>query len=132
MNGCSVMARLGPDDPVRRATQPKTSPVAHRATLETLRIDWVIHGFRHRGLRQFFETGSTAGIQPALARKLRLQLAALHSAAQIEDLDLPGYRLHLLKGAEKGRWSIWVNGNWRLTFAFRDGHVFDLDFEDYH
>jgi proteic killer suppression protein len=92
----------------------------------------VIHGFRHKGLRLFFETGSTAGIQPALARKLRLQLAALHSAALIEDLDLPGYRLHPLKGAHKGRWSIWVNGNWRLTFAFRDGHVFDLDFEDYH
>ena len=66
------------------------------------------------------------------AGRLRLQLAALHSAAQIEDLDLPGYRLHLLKGADKGRWSIWVNGNWRLTFVFRDGHVFDLDFEDYH
>lgn len=56
----------------------------------------------------------------------------MHSAALIEDLDLPGYRLHSLKGADKGRWSIWVNGNWRLTFAFRDGHVFDLDFEDYH
>ena len=80
----------------------------------------------------FFEAGSTAGIQPALARKLRLHLAALHSAAQIEDLDLPGYRLHPLKGADKGRWSIWVNGNWRLTFTFRDGHVFDLNFEDYH
>lgn len=49
----------------------------------------------------------------------------------IEDLDLPGYRLHLLKAADKGRWSIWVNGNWRLTFAFRNGHAFDLDFEDY-
>ena len=92
----------------------------------------MIHGFRHKGLHLFFETGSTAGVQPAPARKLRLQLAALHSAAQIEDLDLPGYRLHPLKGADKGRWSIWVNGDWRLTFAFRDGHVFDLDFEDTH
>ena len=77
----------------------------------------MIHGFRHKELRLFFEAGSTAGIQPALALKIRLQLAALHSAALIEDLDLPG---------------IWVNGNWRLTFVFRDGHVFDLDFEDYH
>ncbi|MEX0588169.1 MAG: type II toxin-antitoxin system RelE/ParE family toxin [Cyanobium sp.] len=76
----------------------------------------MIQDFRHKGLRQFFETGSTAGIQAPLARNLRLQLAALHSATQIEDMDLPG----------------WVNGNWRLTFAFRDGHVFDLDFEDYH
>ncbi|MCP9899409.1 type II toxin-antitoxin system RelE/ParE family toxin [Cyanobium sp. Cruz CV13-4-11] len=66
------------------------------------------------------------------ARKFRLYLAALHFAAQIEDLDLPGYRLHLLKGADKGRWSIWLIGNWRLTFVFRDSHVFDLDFEDYH
>ena len=96
------------------------------------RVWWLIQDFRHKGLRQFFETGSTAGIQASLARKLRLQLAALHSATQIEDMDLPGYRLHLLKGADKGRWSIWVNGNWRLTFAFRDGHVFDLGFEDYH
>ena len=92
----------------------------------------MIHGFRHKGLRVFFETGSTARTPPALARQLRLQLAALHSAAQIEVLNLPGYRLHPLKGADKGRRSIWVNGNWRLTYAFRDGHVFDLDFEDYH
>jgi proteic killer suppression protein len=69
----------------------------------------VIQDFRHKGLRQFFETGSTAGIQAPLARKLRLQLAALHSATQIEDMDLPGYRLHLLKGADKGRWSIWIS-----------------------
>ena len=84
----------------------------------------MIQDFRHKGLRQFFETGSTAGIQASLERKLRFQLAALHSATQIEDMDLPGYRLHLR--------SIWVNGNWRLTFAFRDGHVFDLDVEDDH
>ena len=106
--------------------------VAHCATLSQWWFGYVIQAFRHKGLRLFFETGKTAGIQPSLGRKLRLQLAALHSAAQIEDLDLPGYRLHLLKGADKGRWSIWVNGNWRLTFVFRDGHVFDLDFEDYH
>jgi toxin HigB-1 len=67
-----------------------------------------------------------------LSRKLRLQLAALQSANQIEDLECPGYRLHLLKGADKGRWSIWVNSNWRLTFEFREGHIFNLDFEDYH
>ncbi len=107
-------------------------PVAQRATIWIGCVGLVIQDFRLKGLRQFFETGSTAGIQAPLARKLRLQLAALHSATQIEDMDLPGYRPHLLKGPDKGRWSIWVNGNWRLTFAFRDGHVFDLDFEDYH
>ena len=92
----------------------------------------MIQGFRHKGLRLFFEMGATAGIQPSLGRKFRLQLAALHSATRIDDLDLPGYRLHPLKGADKGRWSIWVNGNCRLTFGVRDGHVFDLDCEDYH
>jgi proteic killer suppression protein len=89
-------------------------------------------GFPAQGAAPVFETGSTAGIQAPLARKLRLQPAALHSATQIDDMDLPGYSLHPLKGADKGKWSIWVNGNWRLTFAFRDGHVFDLDIEDYH
>ncbi|WP_259729189.1 type II toxin-antitoxin system RelE/ParE family toxin [Synechococcus sp. CS-1333] len=92
----------------------------------------VIQGFRHKGLRRFFVAGSSAGIQPEHSRKLRLQLAALHSAAVIDDLDLPGYRLHPLKGADKGRWAIWVNANWRLTFVFREGHVFDLHYEDYH
>ncbi|MCP9808464.1 type II toxin-antitoxin system RelE/ParE family toxin [Cyanobium sp. HWJ4-Hawea] len=92
----------------------------------------MIQSFRHKGLRLFFETGKTTGIQPSLSPKLRLQLAALQSANQIEDLECPGYRLHLLKGTDKGRWSIWVNGNWRLTFEFREGHVFNLDFEDYH
>ncbi len=54
------------------------------------------------------------------------------TVATMGDLDLPGYRLHLLKRADEGRWSIWVNGNWRLTVSCRDGHMFDLDFEDYH
>ena len=116
----------------RAASGSRLLLVAHCATLSQWWFGYVIQAFRHKGLRLFFETGKTAGIQPSLGGKLRLQLAALHSAAQIEDLDLPGYRLHLLKGSDKGRWSIWVNGNWRLTFVFRDGHVFDLDFEDYH
>lgn len=70
----------------------------------------LVQGFRHKGLRRF-ETGSTAGIQADHGRKLRLQLAELHSAAVVEDLDLPGYRLHQLKGADKGRWAIWVSAN---------------------
>lgn len=66
-------------------------------------------------------------------RKNQLTLAkAVVEQVGIEDLDLQGYHLHPLKGMDKGRWSIGVNGNWRLTFAFRDGNVFDLDFEDHH
>lgn len=92
----------------------------------------MIKSFRHKGLRRFYESGSTSGIQPAHARKLRLQLAALDSAQSLEDMDIPGYALHALKGELKGRWAISVNGNWRLTFEFRDGNVYVLDYEDYH
>ena len=88
--------------------------------------------FKHKGLRKYFETGTKAGIQANHASRLRLQLAALDTAQIIGDVDLPGYRLHPLSGRAKDRWSIWVNGNWRLTFEFRDGNVYVLDYEDYH
>ena len=92
----------------------------------------MIKSFRHKGLRRFYESGSAAGIQTQHARRLRMQLAALDTAHRIEDMDIPGFRLHPLKGAEKRRWSIWVNGNWRLTFEFQDGDAHVLDYEDYH
>jgi toxin HigB-1 len=60
-----------------------------------------------------------------------MQLAALDTSQQIEDMSIPGFRLHPLKGREKGRWSIWVNGSWRLTFEFRDGDACVLDYENY-
>ena len=92
----------------------------------------VIKSFKHKGLRMLFETGKASGVQPSHARRLRLQLAALDTAQEIADMDLPGYRLHPLKGGNVGRWSITVNGNWRLTFEFRDGNAYVLDYEDYH
>ncbi|HRI37163.1 MAG TPA: type II toxin-antitoxin system RelE/ParE family toxin [Nitrospira sp.] len=92
----------------------------------------MIQSIRHKGLKKFFESGSTAGIQPRHAKRLRMLLAALDTAQSIKDMDVPGFRLHLLKGSERGRWSVWVNGNWRLTFTFKDGHAFVLDYEDYH
>lgn len=92
----------------------------------------MIRSFRHKGLQKFYEKGSRAGIQPHHANRLRLQLAALDTAESIADMDIPGFRLHRLKGEENDRWSIWVNGNWRVTFEFIDGHVYVLDYEDYH
>jgi proteic killer suppression protein len=92
----------------------------------------VIKSIRHKGLARLYETGSIAGVQAAHAVRLRLQLAALDTAGTIEDLNVPGFRLHPLKGRLRGRWSIRVSGNWRLTFEFRDGHVHVLDYEDYH
>lgn len=92
----------------------------------------MITSFRHKGIRRFYETGNLAGIQPQHAKRLRMQLAALDTAASIDDMDIPGFRLHPLKGGEQGRWSVWVNGNWRLTFEFCDGNAYVLDYEDYH
>ena len=92
----------------------------------------MITSFRHKGLRKYFESGSLAGIQSAHAKRLKMQLVALDTAHTIEDMDIPGFRLHALKGSERGRWSIWVNGNWRVTFEFENGNAFILDYEDYH
>jgi proteic killer suppression protein len=92
----------------------------------------MIKSFRHKGLRKLFETGSTAGIQADHAKRLRMQLAALDTAQVVDDVDLPGFALHPLKGEMRGRWAISVNGNWRLTFEFQDGNAHVLDYEDYH
>jgi proteic killer suppression protein len=83
-------------------------------------------------LRTLFETGKATGIQPNHARRLRMQLAALDTAQVIDDMDLPGFRLHALKGQLAGRWSITVSENWRLTFEFREGNAYVVDYEDYH
>lgn len=92
----------------------------------------MIKSIRHKGLAKLYESGSTAAVQANHTKRLRLQLAALDTAQAIDDMDIPGFGLHPLKGKLKGRWSIWVSGNWRLTFEFKDGNVYVLDYEDYH
>lgn len=71
----------------------------------------MIKSFRHKGLRKLFETGNTSGVQASHVRRLRMQLAALDTAQTVEDMDIPGFRLHPLKGEMRGRWSVTVNGN---------------------
>lgn len=90
----------------------------------------MIKSFKHKGLKRFFESGNTSGIQAKHVKKLRLQLAAIDTAAVINDVDLPGFSLHPLKG--EAIWSVSVNGNWRITFQFQDGNAYILNYEDYH
>ncbi len=92
----------------------------------------MIKSFKHKGLRKFFETGNAAGIQPAHKRKIRMRLTALDTAARIEDINLPGFRLHSLKGDKQGLWAIDVSKNWRVTFEFIDGDAYVVNYEDYH
>ena len=92
----------------------------------------MIKSFKHKGLEKFYESGSTKGIQANHVKKLRMQLAALDTAQSIDDIDIPGYRLHQLTGDRRGIWTITVNANWRLTFEFEEGNVYILNYEDYH
>jgi len=92
----------------------------------------MIKSFKHKGLKKYFLTGSVSGIQAQHQRKLRMQLAAIDTAHKIEDINLPGFKLHPLKGDRNGIWSITVNGNWRITFEFIDGNAYILNYEDYH
>ena len=92
----------------------------------------MIKSFKHKGLEKFYTEGTKKGIQATHAPKLRMQLAALDTANTIDDLDIPGYRLHPLRGNRKGIWSITVNGNWRITFEFEESHAYIVNYEDYH
>lgn len=92
----------------------------------------MIKSFRHKGLKSFFETGSRAGIQPKHAARLSRQLSALDVATTAADMNLPGWRLHALKGDLAGHWSVWVSGNWRMTFTFDKGDAILIDYRDYH
>jgi proteic killer suppression protein len=92
----------------------------------------MIRSLRHKGLRIFYETGSTKGIQSIHDKKLARLLGVLDEALSSDDLDLPGWRLHPLKGELAGFWSVTVNGNWRLIFRFIENDVELLDYLDYH
>ena len=92
----------------------------------------MIRSFRHKGIETFFRQGKTQGIQPKHASRLRLQLAMLDAASGPNDMAVPGWKLHPLKGRLADHWAVWVNGNWRLTFTFVNGDAELVDYQDYH
>ena len=92
----------------------------------------MIRSFRHKGLRRLYEDDDAAGLNPGHAEKLRRILARLDIATTPQDLNLPGYRLHPLKGDLKGFWAVTVQANWRVTFRLDEGHALDVDYVDYH
>jgi proteic killer suppression protein len=92
----------------------------------------MIISFRHKGLETLYRVDSARGVQAAHANKLRRILGFLDVAAEPADMDLPGYKLHPLKGELRGHWSVWVSGNWRITFRFIGADVELVDYQDYH
>jgi toxin HigB-1 len=92
----------------------------------------VIRGFRHRGLRRLFEQGESKGIRPDQREKVENILAVLNRARKPEDMNLPGFRLHRLKGDLKDFWSVTVRANRRVIFRFEQGDAYDVDYIDYH
>lgn len=92
----------------------------------------MITSFRHKGLRQFYKTGSKAGIQAQHANRLRLILGRLDAAVEPGDMSLPGLRLHTMSGDLAGFWSVIVSGNWRVIFRFEGQDACDVDYLDYH
>jgi proteic killer suppression protein len=92
----------------------------------------MITSFKHRGLKRFYESGTTRGIQAAHAARIRLILGRLNASMNSQDMNLPGLHLHELSGKRKETWSVRVSGNWRITFRFDGPDACDVDLEDYH
>ncbi len=92
----------------------------------------MIRAIRHKGLKRLYENDDPRGILAQHAERLRDILARLDSSALISDMDLPGFRLHPLKGEWKGFWAVTVRANWRVIFRFVEGDALDVDYVDYH
>ena len=91
-----------------------------------------IQTFKSKALKKLFEEGDASGVSGDIADRLLRRLDRLDAATVIRDLNLPGFRLHQLKGDRRGTWAIDLSGNWRLTFKFQDGDALDVNLEDYH
>ena len=92
----------------------------------------MIKSFRHKGLRRFFEDDDGSKLPPDMLNRISLILSTLHAAQESEGVNLPTFRLHILKGALKGFFAVTVRANWRIIFRFEDGDALDVDFIDYH
>ena len=93
---------------------------------------FVIQGFRHKRLKRLFEEGDRKALRADYVEKIENILAVLNRARAAEDMSLPGFRLHALKGDLKGFYAVTVRANYRVIFRFVNGHAFDVDLVDYH
>lgn len=92
----------------------------------------MIQSFRHKGLKRLYEGDDPRGVMAEHLTKLRNILARLDAANTVEDMNLPGFNLHAMKGSLQGFMAVTVRANWRVIFRFVEGHAFDVDYMDYH
>lgn len=92
----------------------------------------MIASFRHKGLERLFKDDVRRGLPQDMVPRIRDLLAAIETATVVEDLAVPSFRLHSLKGELKGYWAVTVRANWRIVFRFEDGSAYDVEFLDYH
>lgn len=92
----------------------------------------MIQTIRHRGLKRLYERGDRSKLRADQVERIDVALDDLDDAQKPQDLNLPGYRLHPLKGGREGFWSIWISANWRIIFRCEGGDVYDVDLVDYH
>lgn len=124
-----VLSLLSPFYPSRQAM---ARSLLDRVTSITLRCILMIKSFKHRGLKRLYERGDRSGIRPDLLETVKRILTVLDNATTPQALDIPGYRLHPLKGDSKGFWSVTVRANWRMIFRFEGTDVFEVELIDYH
>ena len=92
----------------------------------------MIRSIRHKGLKRLYEDDDPRGVMREHTEKLKDVLARLDAASTVADMDMPGFRLHRLKGDLKGFWAVTVRANWRVIFRFVEGDALDVDYTDYH
>ena len=92
----------------------------------------MIASFKHRGLKKLYDDDDHRGLSPVHVDKIKRILARLDEALELQNMALPGFRLHPLKGKLRGMWAVSVSGNWRIVFRFDNGKAYDVDLIDYH
>ena len=92
----------------------------------------MIRSIRHKGLKRLYQDDDSSGVNPDHVSKLRNILVRLDAARTVADMDLPGFRLHPLKGELKGFYAVTVRANWRVIFRFENGGADQIDYVDYH
>jgi proteic killer suppression protein len=92
----------------------------------------MIRSFRSNALNRYWTRGQDKALRPEWRKKVKLILSRLDIIGRPQEMDIPGFGFHPLKGDQRGRFAVWVSHNWRVTFGWDGTHAIEVDLEDYH